>query len=86
MKLGKLIKYIDGCTDLLIFQNVGVGNNESWQIVFEGIASEVPWTLMNCHLIKTEDNEGDGAIDCFPEVDNNGKKIDNCYIRITLGD
>jgi hypothetical protein len=86
MKLGKLIKYIDSCTNLVIFQNVGIKDNEDWEIVFEGLACEVPWYLLKCHLIKTKDNEGDGSIDCFPDMDDNGKKNGNCYIRITLGD
>jgi hypothetical protein len=80
MKLGKLIKFIDGCTTIRIFQNISL-NGEEWEIVFEGLAMDTPWSLMKYHLIDAKDNDGDEAICPFTNDDDG-----QVCLRITLGD
>jgi hypothetical protein len=78
MKLKGLLPYIDSITTVRIYRNVLIVG-EQYEVVFEGSAMDVPWTLIDCKLIETKDNEDSEAM--CPYVDDKG----NACLRITLG-
>ena len=77
LKLKQVLPYIDFGIDIRIYDQVSV-NGDQWEIVFEGLAYDVPWVYADRKLIEADDNEGSEAM--CPYVD---EKRQSC-LRITL--
>ena len=79
LKLKQVLPYIDSSIDIRIYDQVSV-NGDQWEIVFEGLAYEVPWIYADRSLIDAYDNERSGAM--CPYVDEKGQAC----LRITLAE
>jgi hypothetical protein len=51
VKLKTIIRHLNCCIDVIIEKDVGYKERESWEVVFEGEAMDVPWIYMNDVLL-----------------------------------
>jgi hypothetical protein len=73
MKLKELLKVINSIQNVQILLYEGIGSQE---ILFEGMASDVPWTYADMQL----DNSGDGE-STFAFVNEKGNAIIGIYVK-----
>jgi hypothetical protein len=80
MKLKKILPYLDGLCNTIVYV-VNLKHPEDEEPVFEGLVMDIPWYLIEYHLIEAKDNECSEAICSYSEF-KEGKAVGG--IRITL--